>query len=66
MDSRPFGKAFHVDDPMAADHHVTKIELALGQGNNFTALRTDNLCQTMGAYLSTSAPLGAHMAARQH
>ena len=35
--------------------HVTKIELALDAGNNFTALRTDTYAN-MGAYLSTFAP----------
>ncbi|MBL4917778.1 xanthine dehydrogenase family protein molybdopterin-binding subunit [Szabonella alba] len=35
--------------------HVTKIELALDDENNFTALRTDTYAN-MGAYLSTFAP----------
>ncbi len=35
--------------------HVTKIELALDENNNFTALRTETLAN-MGAYLSTFAP----------
>ncbi|NRB20119.1 MAG: xanthine dehydrogenase family protein molybdopterin-binding subunit [Rhodobacteraceae bacterium] len=35
--------------------HVTKIELALDEDNNFTAVRTDTYAN-MGAYLSTFAP----------
>ena len=35
--------------------HVTTIELALDENNNFTALRTDTYAN-MGAYLSTFAP----------
>ena len=35
--------------------HVTKIELALDAGNNFTAIRTETYAN-MGAYLSTFAP----------
>jgi len=35
--------------------HVSKIELALDEDNNFTALRTDTYAN-MGAYLSTFAP----------
>ncbi|WP_299030763.1 xanthine dehydrogenase family protein molybdopterin-binding subunit [uncultured Sulfitobacter sp.] len=35
--------------------HVTKIQLALDEQNNFTALRTDTYAN-MGAYLSTFAP----------
>ena len=35
--------------------HVTKIELALDEDNNFVALRTDTYAN-MGAYLSTFAP----------
>ncbi|THH35902.1 xanthine dehydrogenase family protein molybdopterin-binding subunit [Aliishimia ponticola] len=35
--------------------HVTTIQLALDENNNFTALRTDTLAN-MGAYLSTFAP----------
>src|SRR6056297_3943310 len=47
------GEAF-MSDAHGRDH-VTKIELALDEDNNFTALRTDTHAN-MGAYLSTFAP----------
>jgi len=47
------GEAF-MSDAHGRDH-VTKIELALDAGNNFSAIRTETHAN-MGAYLSTFAP----------